>query len=126
MTDNEIITALRDWGCDTHAALERTLHDAAFYVDCLTLFHDDAHFQRLGEAIEAGNARAAFENAHALKGVAGNLGLTPLYRAICAIVEPLRDGQLKDADRLYRDVMGQYEIFSFCMLRPESDDSPRG
>ena len=40
--------------------------------------------------------RAAFEAAHTLKGVAGNLGLKPLYDAVCHIVEPLRRGEERD------------------------------
>ena len=52
----------------------------------------------------------AFEAAHTLKGVAGNLGLTPLYRSVCAVVEPLRIREERDdyAD-FYQAIRKEYE-----------------
>ncbi len=50
----------------------------------------------------AGDLTGAFEAAHTLKGVAGNLGLTPLYEAVCAIVEPLRSRAGADYRSMYR------------------------
>ena len=88
MTDTETISALKAHGCDTAGALDRMMDDAAFYVECLRMFAVDEHFGKLAQAIAAGDADAAFKSAHALKGVAGNLGLGPLYLALCAIVEP--------------------------------------
>ena len=44
----------------------------------------------LNLAIRSKNYEAAFEAAHGLKGSSGTLGLTPLYEAVCAVVENLR------------------------------------
>ena len=52
----------------------------------------------------------AFEAAHTLKGVSGNLGLAPLYKAVCALVEPLRLREERDDyPELYRAVRGEFE-----------------
>ena len=50
----------------------------------------DPNFEKLYDAIEAGDLSAAFEAAHALKGMTGNLALTPLYEPLCRITELLR------------------------------------
>ena len=50
----------------------------------------DANFGKLREAMAAGDAKAAFEAAHALKGAIGNLSLTPLYNPISELTERLR------------------------------------
>ncbi|MBR5658308.1 MAG: Hpt domain-containing protein, partial [Lachnospiraceae bacterium] len=42
--------------------------------------------ERIGER----DLKGAFEAAHALKGVLGNLSLTPLYEIVCEITELLR------------------------------------
>ena len=47
---------------------------------------------------EAGDKAAAFEMAHALKGVLGNLALTPIYKPLSEMTELLRAGKDPDAD----------------------------
>ena len=42
------------------------------------------------EAIDAGDLNTAFERAHSLKGVMGNVALTPLFEPISEITEELR------------------------------------
>ncbi len=56
----------------------------------------DANYGRLASAVEADDRKAAFEAIHAIKGVVGNLALTPLYDAASEMTELLRAG--KDAD----------------------------
>jgi HPt (histidine-containing phosphotransfer) domain-containing protein len=51
----------------------------------------------LDAAVAAGDAKAAFEAAHGLKGAVGNLALTPIYTPISAITERLR-GQSEMCD----------------------------
>ena len=41
-------------------------------------------------ALEAGDLDSAFQSAHALKGVLGNLSLTPMYKKSVEITELLR------------------------------------
>ena len=59
------------------------------------LFQDE-NMQKLGAALANRDYTAAFEAAHTLKGVVGNMGLTPLYEAVCVIVEPLRSRECRD------------------------------
>ena len=60
------------------------------YLRFLDMFFQDESFQQLENALDAGDLKDAFAAAHTLKGVAGNMGLTPFYEAVCVIVERLR------------------------------------
>lgn len=101
----ETFDRLSAWGVDLPATMERFLDDRELYLDCLHTFFDDPGFGQLGDAIQKKDYEAAFTAAHTLKGVSGNLGLTPLFDAICAIVEPLRAHDYSDLDRQYEAVM---------------------
>jgi HPt (histidine-containing phosphotransfer) domain-containing protein len=90
---NDILNRLREWGCDIDGAMERFINDEELYVSCLDSVLSDENFEKLGEALKACNVDLAFECAHTLKGVLGNMGLTPLYDVVVKIVEPLRNGQ---------------------------------
>ncbi len=90
------IDALREVCADAQAGLNRCMNNEGFYLRLVNSALEDASFDRLAAAVEADDRKAAFEAAHAIKGVAGNLGLTPLYQAASEMTELLRAG--KDAD----------------------------
>lgn len=83
---------LVEWGIETRGTLERMCGDYAFYRECLTLFVNDSAFHTLRQAVEERDCARAFDAAHTLKGVAGNLGLVPFLEDIAPFVETLRDG----------------------------------
>ncbi|MEG2176127.1 MAG: Hpt domain-containing protein [Oscillibacter sp.] len=103
MTD--LLDGLRAYGADVTGALERFVGDEKLYTDCFHLFLDDPAFGDLGRALTEQNATAAFEAAHSLKGLTGNLGLTPLFQTVCAMVETLRRGSLAGLDAPYARLM---------------------
>ena len=81
---------MEEYGADYQNTLDRFLGKKSFYLKMLGMLPEDKNMQRLEEALSKGDLGGAFDAAHTMKGVAGNLGLAPLYDAICAIVEPLR------------------------------------
>lgn len=100
---------LEAYGADYAKTMERFMGNEAFYMRMLMMLSRDENLQLLGTALENGDLTAAFEAAHTLKGVAGNLGLTPLYDAVCKIVEPLRkreDGC--DYSARYRTIQDEF------------------
>lgn len=109
METADLMKKLAAYGADTQGVMERFLGDAELFETCLDLFLADSNFERLGEALEGADYQKAFEAAHGLKGVAGNLGLTPAYNAICEIVEALRTERYEQLDRLYQRVMDEFE-----------------
>lgn len=87
---DQLLEELEAWGCNTATALERVLGDRELYGSCFVLFAEDKNFELCADALQKQDYRAAFEAAHALKGVAANLELTPLQKAISTLVEALR------------------------------------
>ncbi|MDD2979625.1 MAG: Hpt domain-containing protein [Hespellia sp.] len=99
-----IFDKLKDYGADVDGALERFIDDKEFYEECVQMFMDEPGFAALGEAIEGKDYKEAFNHAHTLKGVAGNLGLTPMLNDICTIVEALRAEDYSNLADQYADV----------------------
>jgi HPt (histidine-containing phosphotransfer) domain-containing protein len=100
---------LEAYGVNLTEVMERFVNDEEFYADCLLSFMEDPSFEALGSALEEQNFSEAFDYAHTLKGVAGNLGLTPLFNAICGIVEPLRSKEFSNVGGLYKTVLDEKE-----------------
>lgn len=95
---SELTERLRTAGADMDGAMNRLMNDEALYATCFNYFMEDPSFAALGEALRTKDYTAAFEASHALKGVAGNLGLTQLYQLSGQLVEPLRHGQPENTD----------------------------
>ena len=87
---------LRRFGANTQKGLDRCMKNEAFYLRLVNMALDDANFTRLADSVAAGDRKAAFEAAHALKGVLANLALTPLCEVASEITELLRAD--RDAD----------------------------
>ena len=85
------IDKLKELGADTENGIIRCANDEGFYLKMVNMSLQDANFDKLGESIEKGDLDAAFECAHALKGVMGNVGLTNLYEPIAEMTEELRE-----------------------------------
>ena len=81
---------LQAFGADTAAGLGRCMNNEAFYLRLVNMELNDPNFAALKDALASGNAAAAFEAAHALKGALGNLSLTPVYEPVAARTEKLR------------------------------------
>ena len=90
------IDALRAFGANVDEGLARCMNNEAFYLKLVKMSVEDACFDRLAQAVEGGDRQTAFEAAHDLKGVLGNLSLTPIYDPVSQMTEQLRAGE--DAD----------------------------
>lgn len=101
--------ALKQYGVKTNQGLERCCNMEAFYFKMITASVSDGNFEKLGTALAENNLKEAFEAAHALKGIAGNLALDPLYDAVCDIVEPLRAGENRDYTEAYQRIEKERE-----------------
>ncbi len=84
------IDALKELGVNTQEGLARCMNNEMFYLRLVGMGLKDGGFEKLDAAISAGDLDAAFEAAHALKGVLGNLALTPLYGPVSEMTELLR------------------------------------
>ena len=109
MTDQEWIAKLDAYGADSAGVRERFMEDMELYESCLYTFAEDPNFPALKQALDAGDYEKAFSAAHALKGVSANLGLTPLYQAVCELVEALRAQHHEDLTAQYERALACYQ-----------------
>ena len=84
------LEALKEFGADTEKGLAMCMGNEALYLRLVGSVPGESRFDDLAKALEAGNYDAAFDAAHALKGVLGNLSLTPLFDKASEITELLR------------------------------------
>lgn len=104
------IEKLKAYGANTDEGLARCMNNEAFYLRMIGMGLADANFNNLKNAVAAGNAKQAFEAAHALKGVVGNLALTPIYTPVSELTERLRGkSEMVDVTDLLNQVMDQFE-----------------
>ncbi len=104
---------LLSWlGCQSIAETSaRFVGDPDFYLEVVTEMISDSGFEMLRKELTAMNTKAAFDTAHALKGIIGNCGITPMYELIIQIVEALRYGNADfcDLERVYSQLMDTRE-----------------
>lgn len=108
---NKRLAELKAWGCSIDEAMERFLDDEEFYFECYAQALEDPCFSMLGEALKQHDMKRSFENAHTLKGVIANLGLTSLLHIVSEIVEPLRAGTDEGLLEKYQELLGEREKY---------------
>ena len=81
---------LRAYGAHVDEGLGRCMGMEAMYLKLVGTVKTDATYERLERALAENDLDDAFEAAHALKGVLGNLALTPLYEPMYEMTELLR------------------------------------
>ena len=101
------IEALRSFGADVDEGLARCMNNEAFYLKMVDMGMADERFDSLGGILESGDYDQAFEVCHALKGVVGNLALTPIYTPMSELTELLRAKQKGDYAGLYAEIKKQ-------------------
>ena len=99
---------LKEYGANTDEGLGRCMNNEAFYLKLVNMAAGDGGFARLRDALEQGDRKAGFEAAHALKGMLGNLALTPLSAPVSELTELLRGEQGGDWHALWEEIDGQY------------------
>lgn len=101
----DLITELDALGVNTKEAIERMNNNSAFYIKMLGRFKGELENHEVMAHIESGDLESAVANAHTLKGLTGNLSLTPLYKAYTDIVALLRANDPVKAKQALTDVL---------------------
>ena len=84
------IEQLNQFGADTAEGIARCAGMEALYLRLVKMVPNESNFGLLKTAVEANDLDAAFAAAHALKGVLGNLSLTPMFNKVSEMTELLR------------------------------------
>ena len=99
------VEELRSAGADVETGLSRCLGNEALYLKLVNMGLGDTKFEELGAAVNAGDLSKAFELCHALKGVIGNLAITPLFDALSDMTEKLRGREKADYTSIYSEII---------------------
>ena len=103
------IEKLKEFGADIDEGLARCLNNEAFYLKMVNMGIADERFGTLKDLLEKKDLDNAFEMVHALKGVFGNLALTPIYKPIDEMTELLRSRTDTDYMPLYNEMKSQLD-----------------
>lgn len=101
--DEKFRRQLEENGADVEATLKRFMGNDAIYLKFLGKFPNDPNYANLGANMESENFEEAYKCAHALKGVVGNLGLTPIFDNVSVLVEELRNKTNAEVDAAAAD-----------------------
>lgn len=101
---DRLLEKLKVYGADIDGTMGRFLDDVDLYKTCFDNFLQDEAFVQLKKSLEINDYDGAFEYAHTLKGITGNMGLTPLYHEICCIVEALRSKDYRNLNTYYAEI----------------------
>ena len=100
---------LNQFGANTKEGLDRCMNNEAFYLRLVDKAINDDSFIKLKDELENKNYDEAFKIAHSLKGVLGNLSLTPLYDLAVDITENLRISKEIDYFELINKLLNKRE-----------------
>lgn len=100
--------ALVSAGMDVDGALARLMGSEALLERLLGTFTADGNMAKLEAAAADGNVETAFEAAHTLKGVCGNLSMTTLFDLSSRVCDLLRSGDAAGAFALVPQIRDAY------------------
>ena len=101
------IEKLDKFGANSKEGLERCLNREDFYFKLIDKAVSDNSYINLKAEIENKNYSEAFKIAHSLKGVLGNLSLTPLYDIAYKLTEHLRNTDDIDYSSLINELLNK-------------------
>ena len=90
------VDSLKNMGADADEGVKRCFGNEEFYLKLVKNASREASFEKLYDALEAGDLDSGFEAAHALKGVLANLSLTFLLEPVKEVTELLRSKTVTD------------------------------
>lgn len=106
------IEGLKNYGADTQEGITRCFGNEEFYLKLVTTVPNEPSFEKLSEALAQKDLAAAFEYAHALKGVLSNLSLTPICNPVNEITELLRAKTDMDYSDKLNEILKQKQLLT--------------
>lgn len=103
------LETLKNYGANVDEGLARCMNNEGFYIMLVNKVLSDNKIERLEQQINEKNLDAAFETAHALKGMYANLSLDPITKPIIDITELLRSRSDVDYSTLVNEAKMQFE-----------------
>lgn len=109
------IDELKTFGVNIDEALQRFMGNSALYEKMLNKLSDAVRDVQVLPCFEESDYVKALENAHTLKGVTGNLSVTPLYNGYTEIVNELRADNPEKAREILDSILPVQEQIIACI-----------
>lgn len=100
-----LMEELSELGVDTDDAITRFMGNSGLYEKMLKKFPKAVEESPVLTYAQSEDYETATSNAHALKGVTGNLSLTPLYTNYAKIVDMYRESNFEQANALLNETL---------------------
>lgn len=110
-----MLDELKELDVNVDEALQRFLNKAELYEKMLKKLPPVLDGKRVLTAIDAGDIDGAIETAHTMKGVLGNLSITPLYKSYTDIVALLRSNEVDEARKILEESFSTEEKIIACI-----------
>ena len=102
------IDTLKNYGANVEEGLTRCMNNEGFYIMLVNKVLADDRIEKLEQQINEKDLDAAFETAHALKGMYSNLSLDPITKPVVEITELLRSRSDVDYSALVNEAKTQF------------------
>lgn len=86
----KLLESLQEQGADIQGSLVRFMQNEGLYIRCLKKFPAEVDKNIYLSSVQNSDWEDAVRKTHTLKGLTGNLGLTPLYERYTELVNRLR------------------------------------
>jgi hypothetical protein len=100
-----LLQELNNLGVDTEDALKRFMNNTSLYERMLGKLPKNIGELEVMPYLETGNYSQALTNAHTIKGVTGNLSVTPLFTGYTNIVALLRQNEPEKAKSVLEEIL---------------------
>lgn len=109
MLDADLIHMLEGKGLDFSLGLDRFDGNEDLLIKFMLRYLECDYLGQLEDALKAQDVDQAYQHAHALKGLAGNLSFTEYYKAVSSLSDRLREGMLDGVDELMLPVLAAHK-----------------
>lgn len=111
----DLLEELKNKGANIDEGIERFAGNASLYEKMLFKLLDVLKKTAPDPEFDCNDYEDVIEQAHAIKGVTGNLSITPLYEAYTEIVALLRQHQPEQAKVLMKKILPVQEDIMNCI-----------
>ncbi|MCM1038042.1 MAG: hypothetical protein NC314_04015 [Roseburia sp.] len=106
---------LKELGVDVDGGVKRINGNEKLYTKLLGSFVKSVNTYRVDADYDGNEYNDVIEKTHALKGVSGNLSITPLFESYTKIVDLLRAGKPEEARPILKEILPLQEQIVECI-----------
>lgn len=113
-----MIEELKNLGVNVDEGLDRVMGDHDLYEMMLGMFIDAVNSNPVSqEDFDGDGLDEAIKRVHMLKGVTGNLAMTPLFNKYTEVLGLLRAGQIAEAKAGFEEILPAQAMILDCIKR---------